>query len=86
MDLYRYTSNKDPQDGTTVIVPDPDDRERLVHQGGEIELSEDEAKRLRERFNLTKVSEEEVQRRETEESAEARAETSDSETRASRSR
>jgi hypothetical protein len=54
MALYKYTSNKDPLDGTEQIrLPGREP----VPVGGEIELSEDEHEVLKERLNLRKVSE-----------------------------
>jgi hypothetical protein len=56
MALYKYTSNKDPLDGTEEIrLPGREP----VSVGGEIELSEDEHEVLKDRLNLRKVSESE---------------------------
>ncbi len=72
MAKYRYTSNKAADDATSVIIPDPEDRERSVRQGDEIELSDEEAKTLRERFNLTKVDDSDSSAAEERETADTR--------------
>jgi hypothetical protein len=52
MGLYKYTSNKDPQDGTAEIrLPGRDP----VPVGGQIELSEEEHDLLKSRLNLRAV-------------------------------
>jgi hypothetical protein len=52
MALYKYTSNKDPLDGTEEIrLPGREP----VSVGGEVELSEEEHGLLKERLNLRKV-------------------------------
>jgi hypothetical protein len=52
MALYKYTSNKDPLDGTEEIrLPGREP----VSKGGEVELSESEHDLLKERLNLRKV-------------------------------
>lgn len=52
--LYRYTSNKDPLDGTEEIrLPGREP----VSKGGEIELSDEEHELLKDRLNLRKVDE-----------------------------
>lgn len=52
MALYKYTSNKDPLDGTEEIrLPGREP----VSQGEEVELSDAEHDLLKERLNLRKV-------------------------------
>ena len=64
--LYRYTSNKDPNNGTeTIIVEDANGERATVPRGGEVELTEDQATDLRSRFNLTKLSEEQAAKAES---------------------
>lgn len=53
--LYKYTSNKDPLDGTEEIrLPGREP----VSVGGEIELSEEEHDLLKDRLNLRAVASE----------------------------
>lgn len=52
MPRYKYTSNKDSQDGTEVVVLKNGER---LKQGDEAELTEEEAAELRGRFNLREV-------------------------------
>jgi hypothetical protein len=66
MALYKYTSNKDPQDGTEEIgVPGGP----LVPLGGEIELTDEEYDQFKGRFNLRKSGDSD----EAEESSDAEA-------------
>jgi hypothetical protein len=51
---YRYTSNKNAHDGTNRIQVDEN---RWADVGGEIDLTDAEAARLRKRVNLTNVTE-----------------------------
>jgi hypothetical protein len=78
MARYKYTSNKDPMDGTEEIrLPDREP----VAKGGEIELSEEEHALLKQRLNLREVSDsdgqdedvQEVEAQPVEESARADA-------------
>lgn len=52
MAKYKYTSNKDSQDGTEVIVLESGEELKI---GGEAELEEAELEALRARFNLREV-------------------------------
>jgi hypothetical protein len=73
MALYKYTSNKDPLDGTEEIrLPGREP----VSVGGEVELSEDEHEVLKDRLNLRKVSESESDAEQGDSTTEGAQETS----------
>lgn len=59
--FYKYTSNKDPNDGTTQVVAAVDEKtgeptKVLVRGGDSVALTEDEHARVSARFNLRKDS------------------------------
>lgn len=55
-EVYKYTSNKDPMDGTEEIRLEG---RAPVPMGGEVELTEEEHKVLSQRLNLRKVQSDE---------------------------
>lgn len=61
--FYRYTSNKDPFDGTTRVIADRDEsgNEVVLVQGGDpVQLTDEQAENVRRRFNIRAVSDEEA--------------------------
>jgi hypothetical protein len=62
--LYRYTSNKGASDTTAEIIVgvDEDGNQKSVKQGEVVSLTDAEATNARQRFNLTKLSDEQVEK------------------------
>jgi hypothetical protein len=64
-ELYRYTSNKDPWDGTgSIIVGENEDGSGkvLVKGGDPVALTEEELARARQNYNVVKLSDEQAEK------------------------
>jgi sRNA-binding protein len=76
MALYRYTSNKSPWEETSALIVgyDDDGTAKVMQRGGDpVELTDEEVARARRNYNITELSEAQVEKfaEKAEEQAEA---------------
>ncbi len=65
MAAYRYTTNKDPFDGTASVVLERDDdgnvTKEIVRGGDPVDLTEEELAALKTRFNVSKATQSQLE-------------------------